>query len=365
MLKALLFSCEPGGAEVIIPVARLLAEAGGYETMVTGYGHAIERFEREGLSYALIDRVEKDDASFLRRFAPDLVITSAASLPAKDMSEKNIWGICRMADIRTIALLDQWQNYSLRFSGQTPKEHLAYLPDAINCIDGIGKQEMIEEGFDRDILHPLGHPYLDRLHRIAETMDRAAIREKFGIAAHEHVLLFVSEAIEENYGVERGYTQYDALKVFLSNIAPAAATSVLVKLHPKDRMANFSQIQAAFPRHKLAFIAGEFSSLECILMADKVIGMSSIMLVEAYILGKQVVSIQPGLKVTDPFVLSRLGCIATLRDREFELNSIGEPVPAPGRTGRNKLGYVFLRKEFLSLVNQMMEPSYGRRAGRS
>ena len=206
--KILLFSCEPGGAEVIIPVARLLAGTGNYDVTVTGYGYAIERFERQGLPYTLVEKIEKDNISLLNRFAPDLVITSATSIPAKDMSEKHLWHLSRKAGIKSIALLDQWQNYSLRFSGVVEQERHAYLPDAISCIDEIGKKEMIAEGFDGNILYPLGQPYLDRLKLVADKLDSAAIRNSLNIGQDEDVILFVSEAIQENYGTERGYTQY-------------------------------------------------------------------------------------------------------------------------------------------------------------
>ena len=143
--KVLLFSCEPGGAEVIVPVAKLLAETRDYDVTVTGYGYAIERFERHQIPYTLVEKIEKNDNEFLNRFTPDLLITSATSIPAKDMSEKHLWYLAKNAGIKSIAMLDQWQNYSIRFSGTSDKEWLAYLPDAINCINDIGKKEMIGE----------------------------------------------------------------------------------------------------------------------------------------------------------------------------------------------------------------------------
>ena len=63
--KVLLFSCEPGGAEVIVPVAKLLAETRDYDVTVTGYGYAIERFERHQIPYTLVEKIEKNDNEFL------------------------------------------------------------------------------------------------------------------------------------------------------------------------------------------------------------------------------------------------------------------------------------------------------------
>lgn len=352
--KILLFSCEPGGAEVIIPVARLLAETGCYDVTVTGYGYAIDRFEKQRLPYILVEKIEKNDIGFMNRFAPDLVITSATSIPAKDMSEKYLWHLSRKAGIKSIAFLDQWQNYSLRFSGVTEQERLAYLPDAINCIDEIGKKEMIDEGFDSNILHPLGHPYLDRLELIADKLDPIAIRNLLNIGQDENVILFVSEAIEEYYGSERGYTQYDALQVFLKNTRTVNAPSILIKLHPKDDITKFKQIQAAFPQHNLIFISNELTSLDCIVLSNRVFGMTSIMLIEAYILGKPVVSIQPNLKCVDPFILSRYGYVPTMRGIDFDLNLYGETLSDSTKAEKKELEYRFLAGRFLSLVNEMI-----------
>lgn len=356
--KVLLFSCEPGGAEVIIPVARLLAGTGEYDVTVTGYGYAIERFEKQGVPYIRVEPIEKDDSYFLSRFAPDLVITSATSLPVKDMSEKHIWRLARQAGVKSIALLDQWQNYSIRFSGVTTQERLAYLPDAINCIDEIGKKEMIAEGFDGEILHPLGQPYLDRLADVVREIDCAAIRNKLKVAQDGHIVLFVSEAIEENFGSARGYTQYDALRIFLKNVGASDDRKILIKLHPKDDIAKFNQIQAEFPQHALLFISSELTALECIAVSDSVFGMTSIMLIEAYILGKPVVSIQPGLKIADPLILSRYGYVKAMCDSTFELDMASTAVSA----GRQELGYKFLDGQFLSLVKELAHSSPNRKS---
>lgn len=355
MLKRVfLFSCEPGGAEVIIPVARLLADAGDYDVTVAGYGYAIERFSRQGLPCTIIEKIEKGDVSLLHRFSPDIVITSATSIPDNDMSEKYLWHCSRDAGIKTIALLDQWQNYSLRFSGVAEHERLAYLPDAINCIDEIGKKEMIAEGFDSNILYPLGHPYLDGLKQDANKLDSVAIKTLLQLGPEEDVFLFVSEAIEEHFGLGRGYTQYDALQIFIKGINPANNTLIIVKLHPKDDIAKFLHIRAAFHQHRILFISHELTSLECIVISNKVFGMTSIMLIEAYIIGKPVISIQPNLKVSDPLMLSRYGYVPIMRSSGIGSGFFDEAFSIYGRAEKKELEYKFLRKKFLALVDQMI-----------
>ena len=45
--KILFFSCEPGGAEVLIPVIRLVQAQPHLEAVVLGYGHALARFAKK------------------------------------------------------------------------------------------------------------------------------------------------------------------------------------------------------------------------------------------------------------------------------------------------------------------------------
>ena len=351
--KVLLFSCEPGGAEVIVPVAKLLAETRDYDVTVTGYGYAIERFERHQIPYTLVDKIEKNDNEFLNRFTPDLLITSATSIPAKDMSEKHLWYLAKNAGIKSIAMLDQWQNYSIRFSGTSDKEWLAYLPDAINCINDIGKKEMIGEGFAENILHSLGQPYLDCIGKFVDKIDSALIRKKLNISQEENIVLFVSEAIEENYSQHRGYTQYEVLYTFLKNSTPVNHTSILIKLHPKDDVRKFEAIRTAFTQHKLMFISGELTSLESIAISSRVFGMTSITLIEAYILGKSVVSIQPNLKINDPFVLSRYGYVQVILNADFQLDLESDTIPEL----KKRFVYEFKQAKFLSLVNKFIRHS--------
>jgi len=156
----LFFSAEAGGAEVLTPVVRLLRNSPLYEICVLSYGHGRKRFLANGIECVETGKIVKGDRDALERYHPDLIITSAAGIPRFDMSDKYLWETARETGIKTIAFLDQWQNYAMRFSGVEEGERLAYLPDLINCIDHFGLEEMKSEGFPEDMLVPLGHPYL-------------------------------------------------------------------------------------------------------------------------------------------------------------------------------------------------------------
>ena len=304
--KILFFSCEPGGAEVLIPVIRLVQAQPHLEAVVLGYGHALARFAKKEIDCYEIGPVPKNDFSLFDHHMPDLLITSATSLPSVDMSEKYLWWQAKQRGIPSLAFLDQWQNYAVRFSGKQDHERLAYQPDWINCLNEIGRKEMIREGFDETRLVAFGHPYLSSLKHDLPALDVASLRAGLHISATDKVVLFVSEPIREHYGNTRGYDQYRALDYFLSSLADVTEQpKILVKLHPKDNRASFQALADKFATLSLQFIGNELSPIECLAVSDLIFGMSSIMLIEAFILGKKVASLQPGLCVEDPLVLSR------------------------------------------------------------
>lgn len=316
MKRVLFFSCEPGGAEVLTPVIRLLRKH-GHDVCVLTYGHAIERFRKNGIAFSEIHPSERDARQLLHDFAPDYVITSATSLPLKDMMERYLWDAAREAGIGTLAFIDQWQNYAMRFSGINIQERLRYLPDHINCINKIGRQEMIDEGFPEDRLITFGHPYLtDIAERYANLSPETAI-SALGVLSLDfrrgETLIFVSEPLLEHFNNSRGYNQYDVLDYFLKNVMQChRKTQVIVKLHPKDDRRKFSSILNRFGEIDIHVVENRLSSLECLTLSDRIFGMTSIMLIEAFLLGKTVVSLQPGLMIEDPLVLSRYGLIPIL-----------------------------------------------------
>lgn len=331
----LIFSAEPGGAEVLSPVAQLLFNAGEYDVRVLGYGHGLTRFLTRGIRCNEIAGIAKGDNAIIERYRPDLIVTSAAGIPECDMSEKHLWETARRQGVMTIAFLDQWQNYTLRFSGPGGQERLNYLPNIINCIDGYAREEMKAEGFPDNILFPLGHPSLSSLKNryCAVELTQASVLVPGGDFNHDpsNTVLFVSEAIREHFGNQRGYDQFDALLLLLKNIFSRSGTcGVIVKLHPKDEEEKYRELGARFPGLDIRVIKNDLSPLECLRLADTVFGMTSIMLIEAFLLGKRVVSIQPGLHGVDQLILSRRGLIPVLTDRR-RFDVFGFPIADPSQ----------------------------------
>ena len=349
----LFFSCEPGGAEVLVPVIELVRRSAIYRVVVLAYGLGAERFSRRGVEYIEVAKIAQGDPSILQAYRPNLLITSATSLPECDMSEKYLWQTARQLGIPSLAFLDQWQNYAVRFSGVGAGERLAYLPDYINCIDETGEAEMVREGFPAERFVKLGHPSLSSVRDRASKVDMAAIKSRLSIPDVVEVLLFVSEPIMEHYGRTRGYDQCQVLELFLNTISKLPTpVAPIIKLHPKDRRDKFEDILKSFNGPcPVRLLGEEYSPEECLAVADRVFGMTSFMLVQAYVLGKQVVSLQPGLSIEDPLVLSRHHLVPVILSQN---ENILESIDTFKRRGDSSLNYDFLPGEFCKLLNVLV-----------
>ena len=348
----LFFSCEPGGAEVLIPVIELVMAETQSKVIVLGYGLGAERFARKKIVYSEVDRVVKNDFAIMDTYRPNLIITSATSLPERDMSEKHLWHNARLTGVPTIAFLDQWQNYAIRFSGQETSERLAYLPDHINCINDIGEADMIGEGFDPRILLKFGQPYLSSLINDAKLINADEIKNRLGISPEQRVVLFVSEAISEHYGRSRGYDQYDAFRLFLKLTSNDAQNTVhVIKIHPKDAPEQYEQILSNSPGLQARIVKNELTAIESIHIAADVYGMTSIMLIEAYILGKKTISLQPGLVGEDPCLLSRNRIIPLIKS-----NNISDLMAlAPSKEQDFRLDFEFKKNKFLEFIQGLSQ----------
>lgn len=208
---------------------------------------------------------------------------------------------------------------------------------------------MLLDGFDDARLVEFGHPYLSSLKSDLQAVDVASLKAGLQIHAEDKVALFVSEPVREHYGNAHGYDQYQVLEYFLTCIAAETdRPEVVVKLHPKDNRASFQVLAEKFKALSPRFIGSELSPIECLALSDYVFGMRSIMLIEAYVLGKKVASLQPGLCVEDHMVLSRHKLIpAILRDEKRNLLKLDWAT-------RNQFNVEFAPEKFLGFVERTL-----------
>jgi hypothetical protein len=193
--------------------------------------------------------------------------------------------------IPTIHVIDSWTMYRDRMAtdGRPP-----FIPTLYAVIDDLAAESAAAAGIPRAVLRITGQPALD----LTGTHVAA------GISHHDKVrLLFVSEPAAADQGTSaasptfRGYTEATVLPLFCRALQPLAGTlEVHLLPHPREKP---GEVEAAWAAHKgnLQGAVMAQNALEGLGRFDGIAGMASLLLYQAWLLGRPVLSIQPGLRV--------------------------------------------------------------------
>lgn len=309
--KVLFYSRDPGGTNCIIPVYQRLKGIRGVESLLWGKDFAIPRYREESLIYKDVGALKPEEMhELLKQDTPKVLVTGTSY---GDRTEQRLWKWAKELGIYSMAVVDQWLSYRVRFSD--PSGRLV-LPDKILVMDEFAKQEMAAEGFDQRRILVTGQPHFEALQEKARKiteLDKKKIRKDFNLQ-DGITILFVSEPLADAPHVDMGFTEDTILRklvLAIQQIKPSLTVSLLVKLHPKQKPEKVRRVIRSLPTPRnirLSLIA-DCPVLPLISVADIVIGMQSMVLIEASLLKKPVMSIQIDRKTPDQFVLSKRGII--------------------------------------------------------
>lgn len=251
---------DPGGWKAIWPV--------------------VQKLKKKFLIKIFLEKLpEKTLIELFKKEKPDLVFT-ATSLG--DSIEKKIIKVARVQKIKTVSLIDFWSSYKLRFG--------KYLPDYILVIDEIMKKEMAREGFDPQKLVITGSPCFDAF--------KAAKRKgKF--------ITFFSQPFSE-LGINSDYNEmqvFEDLVAVLEKLRPG--TSLKIKFHPREK--KLKKFDKIIKKSILDCSIVKTGAEDLIKKSKLVLGMNSVALFQAAMMGKTVLSYQPNLKGLDPLISNRFG----------------------------------------------------------
>jgi hypothetical protein len=329
MNRILLFARDPGGANTLIPLAEPL-RGKGCHIALWGKGPALHIFRTNGLCANDIDAAVPDFSvqslrEFLIGISPRVILTGTS---ANDFTEKHLWKAAAQLSIPSLAIVDQWLNYGVRFSKYTMADMHRYqggrvydfLPSRILVMDERSRREAIKEELPAERLIVTGQPHFERILKLKKGLietERDAHRDKLGIRPDDFTLLFVSEPIEEVYGLTGsehsplGYTAKSILAALLQEVQHlqkrcTRPLKILIRLHPNENPDKHDGVLTKDDSQLPVAIDTTPHPTYALLAADLVCGMSSMLLLEAVIMKIPVLSIQIGLRRTNPFILDRL-----------------------------------------------------------
>lgn len=293
-LKVASFCSHTGGANVILPVVRRLLSDGLVDVSSYCSHPATEVFDRERVPYVSADGlsmdIERYDLFILGEGVSDegLSLEQQAIIEGKDK------------DIFCLSVSDFWTGRTKYYSSDQGR--LDILPDKIGVIDDIQRSIMRAEGFPEDLLEITGSPYFESLVESAEGLgDRiiTGIRQKY--LGGNDVLVFYAGQLEAFRREEYGFYDVDVLNV-LDDCSERLDFSVVVKPHPSATARHIEELSDFFDRSRLpAVLTRSEESYKLCLASDLVVTPFSTVGVEALVLGRPVLSLQPGLSTSDNY----------------------------------------------------------------
>lgn len=236
-----------------------------------------------------------------------------------DGFERRLIRQARRRGIPSVAVLDEWYDYRLRFADATGA--LSELPDMVCCQDIRAQAEAEAEGLPSDCLTITGSPYFAFLVDLRQRYrssppPRPAAWPTPGDAV---TVLFLSETHAADYGAAPG--EAGPLGPYLGYTEDSVARDLLAVLESCGRLATLverrhpSDLRPVPPRGQAvtAHIRAPAGNLwPQIWHADIVVGMRSIALLEARLLGRPTASYQPGAIGPEKCTAVRLGLIERL-----------------------------------------------------
>jgi len=299
--KIIFTAQDPGGFNAMTPVIKKLEKDPRFNVSMILAKHACLFAKKQNIRYLNADKMLFDIEG------ADLVFTGTSF---GDSIEKRIISAAKAENIPTISIVDFWTDYIPSFS-DSEKRNFKYLPDYILAVDEIMKKEMVAEGFPKDKIFITGNPYFD------------SFSKKNRQRTNKNLIAFFSQPFSEiyknsdkdyKYGANLNEVQvFDDIVEVIEKID--LNKKIIINFHPRSK--KLDKFDKIIENSKLEIKKEkELSNKDLIKRAEIVTGINSVVLFEAAMRGKKVLSYQPGLKGSDLLISNRLGLSAPVYKKE-------------------------------------------------
>jgi hypothetical protein len=299
----LIYVEDPGAANYVAELPAALAE-NGWRTSLLAERHAYPYLLQRGIQPDMVDP-SITASEILDQLKPRLVAVGTSENP--DTFGFKLVQTAHVLGIKTLGLVDAFGNADYRFRGQTDNS-LAYAPEWLAVPDLWTKEAYISLGYPPDHVTVCGHPHydyvLDTRARL-EREDTQRLRRKMFPANQKDapVVVFVSEISTGlnpgKYNRTPDYTLQGrgkltsrteiVLEEFLDALAVLESRPYLVlRMHPKNTREELASFLRGFD-----YVSEKEDPLDIVYASDLVVGMTTMLLMEAAIMGKQTLSIVP------------------------------------------------------------------------
>jgi len=301
-LRILMLVEDPGAANFAAGLLPALQRHGAVTVIASGAGE--EQLARLDVRSQSI-RKPFDAMKLITELKTDLVVVGTSEEP--DAHAHTLVAACRKRGVPSIGLVDGPANIARRFQGASDTS-LAFAPDWI-FVPGLGlRDELKASGFPAKRALAIEHPHFAHLEGERKRLDkigRKALRKRHfpGAQSSQPVVVFLAERSD---GLDPGdFRRSDSYMLRgrgrddrRTNIVLEEILDALNELHPRPYVVL--RLHPKNDREEFAAYAGEIDALsreepplEIVYAADLVIGMTTILLTETAMLGRQAISVVP------------------------------------------------------------------------
>lgn len=354
---------DPGGAAALAPVLLNLAPSGAVTLFARAYREARNVWTAAGIPFESLDEslttLECED---LLRQSNARALLCGTSVNGVDL-EKRFVAAARRLGVPSLAVLDFWSNLRPRFSDEFG--NLAFVPDRVAVMDEVAREELLAEGIPADRIFVTGQPAFDDLAEWAQrdgATQSHRLRTALGVPESAVLVLFASQPIAEmqeaHAGIAHpGYTQHSVLTTLLPVLEEIRTASgrdvrIWIRPHPRELKDAYTGYASDNPSWVVVSSIGKPREAAC--AADLVTGMSSVLLFEAAVMGRAVLSLQPGLRIPDPLPLARLGMGETVYTDASVAPAIRTALSSPASRIRSKLP-AFLQINAVARIKTLLD----------
>jgi hypothetical protein len=346
LCDVLLYVEDPGAANFVIGLPAALERRGLRLHIATG-GTATGYLGARGVTIEPVPADSDVDA---------LIATTGAKIVAVGTAENpRSFGLrlvkaAAARGIPSVGLVDSAANAGYRFRGDG-SDPLAFCPDVLLVPDLTTRDAFITLGVSASRLITCGHPHWDRIRsqmKDLQVRDRAALRQRlFQVTPPDRIVILFAAEISggldakqfersDEYsltgeGHRSGRTEI-VIEEFLRAAAPRRGELHLVlRLHPKQSPQDLAPYLAKFDS-----VSQAEAPLECLFAADAVVGMTSMLMVEAALSLRPTLAIIPRRVEMDwlPTIAAGVTAVAATRPAIADelAKLIDQPCPPDPRT---------------------------------
>lgn len=334
---------DAGGARTLIPVANELKHRGMPIKVVTA-GPSIPIWRKECSSLSAVEVSDSmtvpEAVQLLKEYEPDTLLSASGLY---NQIEHTFRLAAQTLHIRSLAVLDSWLNYGERFQREANGAAVICRPDTVCVIDVLSYQGLLSAGFTSGQLVLTGPPNIEatvRFCRSVSPQQREFWRAEQGLSTDDFVITFFSDPFYIGANGEHfegpgaligpkgkslfGYTSIEILTAVLEDLEEACkearrSCKMIIKPHP----AEYAEcLRSVVDLTRISWLdvsvrAGG-NAAQWIVMADVLMGMMTIALLEAALVGKPSLSVEIGLLdsgADDPCVSNLLGYTVPIYQR--------------------------------------------------